>query len=322
MNEPTDLTEPKDLNQETLADSNEPLDAELSNAIESDDGMGIIEIPSRQTQQGEQASPTASSSIDKKPNWAVAYRCSLGAVRKRNEDSCLVFSSGAGGHFPLLPFGLYIVADGMGGHANGHVASKTAVRVTARYILDEIYLPLLHDAGGASQTPIQEVMINATQAANMAVYASDPELDSGTTLTTALILGRRLHISHVGDSRLYLLVDGRLETVTNDHSLVQRMQDVGQPADDITFSQIRHVLLRAIGQVEDIEVDTYMRLLPKKGKLLICTDGLCGPVSDKNIQEIMARDLSVEEIADALTDAAMDAGGHDNITAIVVDFAF
>jgi len=256
------------------------------------------------------------------PILTVAYRCMVGAVRQRNEDSCLVFSSGAGGHFTLLPFGLYIVADGMGGHANGHIASKTASRISARYIVDKIYLPLLHDDGGLNQTPIQEVLVNATQAANTAVYTVDLESDSGTTLTTGLILGRRLHVAHVGDSRLYLFADGKLEAVTSDHSLVQRLQDVGQPADDATFAQIRHVLLRAVGQIEEVEIDTYMRLLPKKGKLLLCTDGLSGPVSDAEIQQIMAQDVSVEQIADELTIAAMEAGGYDNITAIVVDFSF
>jgi protein phosphatase len=210
----------------------------------------------------------------------------------------------------------------MGGHANGHVASKTASRVAARYILEKIYLPLLHDDGTLNQTPIQEVLVHAVQAANTAVFQADLDSDSGTTLTIALVLGRRLHVAHVGDSRLYLLGDEGLQAVTNDHSLVQRLQDVGQPADDVTFAQIRHVLLRAVGQIEEVEVDTYMRLLPRNGKLLLCTDGLCGLVSNKDMQAILKKDTSLELMVDELTDAAMDAGGYDNITAVVVDFAF
>jgi protein phosphatase len=221
-----------------------------------------------------------------------------------------------------MPFGLYIVADGMGGHTNGHVASKTASRVAARYILERIYLPLLHDDGGLNQTPIQEVLVNAVQAANTAVFQADLDSDSGTTLTIALILGRRLHIAHVGDSRLYLLADNELRPITSDHTLVQRLQDIDQPADDITFAQIRHVLLRAVGQVEDVEVDTYMRLLPRNGKLLLCTDGLCGPVSDADMQTILGKPVSLERMVDELTDAAMEAGGYDNITAIIVNFSF
>lgn len=292
-----------------------------SDAVEGEEFMGIIEIPD--TVQKEK-SDAADAVVPGKQDamLSVAYRCSLGAVRQRNEDSCLVFSSGAGGHFVMMPFGLYIVADGMGGHANGHVASKTASRVAARYILERIYLPLLHDDGSLNQTPIQEVLVNAVQAANTAVFQANLDSDSGTTLTIALVLGRRLHIAHVGDSRLYLLADEEFQAITNDHSLVQRLQDVGQPADDVTYAQIRHVLLRAVGQIEEVEVDTYMRLLPRDGKLLLCTDGLCGPVTDKEMHAILEKDISLEQMTDELTDAAMEAGGYDNITAIVVDFAF
>ncbi len=308
------MTNQNELNQEL---STKPLEAE------EEEGSGIIALPSMKEKDGDPAMiKTSSSAAKSAPRLVVAFRCVLGAVRQRNEDSCLVFSSGAGGHFAMLPFGLYIVADGMGGHTDGHVASKTASRIAARHIIDRIYLPLLHEEAGLNQTPIQEVMVQAVQAANTAVYTADIESDSGTTLTAALVLGRRLHIAHVGDSRLYLLVGDKLEAVTNDHSLVQRLQDVGQPADDVTMSQIRHVLLRAVGQIEDVEVDTYMRLLPKHGKFLLCSDGLCGLISDEQIQQILAQDISPDQAADALSEAAMKAGGYDNITAIVVEFAF
>lgn len=327
MNESAPMTEQDNFeggvtnSDNTINDEYADLDGMDSGAVEDEEFMGIIEIPGMKNQDTVDADDVVNSA-KQDANLFVAYGCSVGAVRQRNEDACLVFSSGAGGHFALMPFGLYIVADGMGGHTNGHVASKTASRVAARYILEQIYLPLLHDDGGLNQTPIQEVLVNAVQAANTAVFQADLDSDSGTTLTIALVLGRRLHVAHVGDSRLYLLTDDELRPVTSDHSLVQRLQDVGQPADDITFAQIRHVLLRAVGQVEDVEVDTYMRLLPRNGKLLLCTDGLCGPVSDADMQAVLEKEISLEQMIDELTDAAMDAGGYDNITAIVVDFVF
>lgn len=250
----------------------------------------------------------------------VAARCNLGAIRDRNEDSCLVYTSEAGGHFTMMPFGLYIVADGMGGHANGHVASKTASRMMARDVINKIYMPLL--AGKPNPTPIQEVMADAVRMANTAIYELD-ESDSGTTLSTALILGRRLHVSHVGDSRIYLMTDGELEAVTKDHSLVNRMQEVGQlTAEEATIFQYRHVLLRALGQTEEVDSDTFMRLLPRNGKLLLCSDGLCGLVPDDAIAAIMQQEIPVDETADQLLQAALDAGGYDNITAIVVAFEF
>jgi PPM family protein phosphatase len=306
---------------DTMNDEYADLDGIDSGAVEDEEIMGIIEIPGIKKPSAANAEDVANAA-KQDANLSVAFGCSLGAVRQRNEDSCLVFSTGAGGHFSLMPFGLYIVADGMGGHTNGHVASKTASRVAARYILERIYLPLLHDDGGLNQTPIQEVLVNAVQAANTAVFQANPDSDSGTTLTIALVLGRRLHVAHVGDSRLYLMDNNELRPVTSDHTLVQRLQDINQPADDITFAQIRHVLLRAVGQVEDVEVDTYMRLLPRTGKLFLCSDGLCGPVSDEDMQTILQKDISLEQMVEELTDAAMEAGGYDNITAIVVDFAF
>jgi PPM family protein phosphatase len=182
-------------------------------------------------------------------------------------------------------------------------------------------LPLLQDDDKGMRTSVQEVLAQAVQKANKAVFEFDPEMDSGTTLTIALILGRRLHVAHVGDSRLYLMANDRLEPVTSDHSLVQRLQDVGQlTAEEATFYRYGHILLRAVGQADEVEVDTYMRLLPKSGKLLLCSDGLSGFVSEAEIRDILAREMSVDDMAESLFVAAMEAGGFDNITAVLVDF--
>lgn len=251
----------------------------------------------------------------------AAKRCVVGAIRDRNEDSCLVFTSETGGHFTLLPFGLYIVADGMGGHQNGHEASRTASRVAARYIIDRVYLPLLQVDKAPNPTPIQEVLENAVEAAHRALFDPTDEADSGTTLTIGLVLGNRLYVAHVGDTRLYLWYDGKLEKITTDHSLVQRLQDVGQlTAEEASLYQYRNVLLRAVGQGEDLVVDTYTRRLPRKGRILLCTDGLSGLVSESEINLILQQEKPADAIAGDLMDAAMDAGGYDNITAIVVDF--
>ena len=255
----------------------------------------------------------------KEPTLQAAVRCDLG-TRERNEDSCIAFTAESGGHFKMMPFGLYIVADGMGGHTNGHVASRIASRTAANHIFNKIYMTLLQSIGPPTHVPIQEVLIEAVQAANKAVYSDDPQIDSGTTLTIALVLGRRLHVAHVGDSRLYLLNEDKLELVTTDHSLVQRLQDVGQlTAEEATGYRYKHVLLRAVGQVEEVEVDTYMRLLPKTGKLLLCSDGLCGFVAESTLTEVMQKEQSPYQTADDLYGAAMAAHSNDNVTAVVVN---
>lgn len=291
-------------------------------AVEDDDTAETAEL---MPEIPREIIPTGKRRTEDKQNIAVmaAKRCGMGAVRDRNEDFTFVFVAETGGHFSIVPLGLFIVADGMGGHTNGHVASSVAARVAAHHVLTRLYLPMLESDKLANQAPIQEVLDGAVQAANRMVYETEPEIDSGTTLTIALILGRRLHVAHVGDSRLYLYNQDRLEPITNDHSLVQRLQDVGQlTPEEAKIYHYRNVLLRAVGQGEEVEIDTYMRLLPKQGRLLLCTDGLCGFVSDESIKETLDLQLPPKETADALYDAAMQAGGYDNITAVVVDFKF
>lgn len=314
MNETPPFIQPEEEASQTEAEEVEatPITSELDDTAVMDDTGNTAVIDTGRPQTNAAAND---------PTLRAGVRCDVGA-RDRNEDSCLVFSSEAGGHFSVVPFGLYIVADGMGGHTNGHVASRIASRVAAHYILTKIYMPLLQTVGPPTQVPIQEVLLDAVQAANTAVFEDDPEVDSGTTLTVALVLGRRLHVAHVGDSRLYLLANGKLEQISTDHSLVQRLQDVGTlTAEEATMYRYRNVLLRAVGQGEEVEVDTYMRLLPSSGKLLLCSDGLCGFVDDEAIQEIMEKEVTLPQMVDDLYETALAAHSNDNITAVVVDFS-
>lgn len=260
---------------------------------------------------------------EREPSLRFAKRCHVGAKRGRNEDSCLAFASDVGGHFKMAPFGLYIVADGMGGHANGHIASKAASRTAAGHILNKIYLPMLQMEDMSLQSPIQEVLVDAVQLANKAVFQSDPDSDSGTTLTIALVLGRRLYVAHVGDSRAYMMTNSKLEVMTADHSLKQRLQDVGQlTAEEANVYPYSNILLRALGQSDELEVDILTRSLPAEGKLLLCSDGLSGFISAPLLQEIMTQSGPLEKIADELFESAMAAGGYDNITAVIVEFSF
>jgi protein phosphatase len=255
------------------------------------------------------------------PVVTSAQRCEVGGVRSRNEDSCLVFVSESGGHFQMRPFGLYVVADGMGGHTEGHIASKTASRVFTQYMLDKLYLPLLQDRAILIGSKVLEMMEDAVHTAHAAVFQPEPDKNGGTTLTAALLLGKELFIAHVGDSRAYLYCDGELRTLTNDHSLVRRMQDRGQlAADEASRYQYRHILLRALGQEDALEVDTFALTLPAAGKLLLCSDGLSGFVPEPVLLEIMREDRPPKQLVDTLYESAMTAGGYDNITAIVVDF--
>lgn len=251
----------------------------------------------------------------------AALRSDVGAVRERNEDSCLMYSFDSGGHVPLPPFGLYIVADGMGGYHGGERASRIASRTAAQLLLQQVYIPLLDGESEIDPDKIEEIMRDSVLAAHKAVHPDDYSGNGGTTLTIALVLNRQLFLAHVGDSRAYWLVNEELQALTRDHSLVQRLQDEGKlSAEEAQNYQYRNVLLRALGQDEELIVDTYFYPLPTAGKLMLCSDGLCGLVTDAEILPIMNQPLLPGEIADQLITAALDAGGPDNITAVVVDF--
>lgn len=242
----------------------------------------------------------------------------VGKVRSHNEDVLLVFTGELDGLEPMPNFGVFIVADGMGGHSLGERASGIAARTAGRAIMEKILPSLLADPQADAERPaLKEVMEEAMESANMAVFTSVPE--GGTTLTCALMIGEQVILSHVGDSRAYLISLDTFEQVTRDHSLVQRLQELGQlSAAEAAVHPQRSVLYRAIGQGENLEVDIISRRLPPGAMLLLCSDGLWGLVPDPRIQEIVRQSPSPQAACEALVAAANAAGGPDNITAIMV----
>jgi PPM family protein phosphatase len=253
------------------------------------------------------------------PAIHVAQRCDLGVVRQRNEDSSFMFASQTGGQEALLPFSLCLVADGMGGHHAGHEASRRASREVATYVLTQIYLPLLR--GEPASEPIREVMLKAVEAANRSLYTPDPDKEGGTTLTAALVVGRRLYLVHVGDSRGYLLANDELSVLTTDHSVVQRLQETGQiTAEEAENHPHRNLLYNALTG-SDLEIDTYTRSLPREGLILLCSDGLWGSVSDPDMKAVLQdTTLTLQQRADLLVQKAILGGSTDNITAVLMDF--
>jgi len=258
---------------------------------------------------------------EEKQDLHVIERSHVGAVRDRNEDACFTFSSQSGGHSPFPPFGLFVVADGMGGHFDGHKASEIVSRSFAGYVLDWLYLPLLRGDDGI-RPPIQEVMEDAVYRANRALELPDPEKEMGTTLTAALIFGNRLFLVHVGDSRAYLLTDEEgLQPVTTDHSIVQAMKDAGQlTAEEAAVHPNRNLLYRALMGEPLEQIDIFTQSLPEQGMLVLCSDGLWGLIPDAEMEEILSAEETLPEKADKLVKEALKAGGHDNITVILVEF--
>jgi serine/threonine protein phosphatase PrpC len=238
----------------------------------------------------------------------------VGRKRKLNEDSFLVDDE----------LGLYLVADGMGGHAAGEVASAEAVS-TAHGMVKQARSKL----GALGQNPNDgqirgalRLMESAIQAATYMVYAlSELERDKsgmGTTITGMLVLGDHAVTAQVGDSRIYLVRDGEVAQITEDHTLIAWQLRQGIITDDeARRSPHKNVITRAVGNREYVEVDTSLVQLARGDRYLLCSDGLHGYLKTDEIPELAA--LGGEAAVDAFIDLANTRGGKDNITAVLVE---
>jgi PPM family protein phosphatase len=242
---------------------------------------------------------------------------SIGKQREHNEDCLFTFSFAMGGETNNAPLGLYIVADGMGGHQYGEVASSTAVRTMANYLLKRFHRYLINPSEGM-EDPLQEMMRVAITEAQRAVTQAAP--GSGTTMTAALILGQQMTIGHVGDSRAYALhKDGRVDILTRDHSLVKRLEELGQISpDEANTHPQRNVLYRALGQGEVLEPDIFTISFPQPGFLLLCSDGLWSVLPDDNLCDLVKSAPDLQCACQNLIAAANNAGGPDNISVVLV----
>ena len=253
------------------------------------------------------------------PHLRAGSATHVGRVRTHNEDVLLTFTSELQGDTALDAFGLFILADGMGGHQSGEVASSLAVRTVAREVLEHVYTPyLIHGRPGTTQTPLAEALTQAVDEASKMVYNNVP--GGGTTLTCLLVVNERAVIAHVGDSRAYVYHDGLLRQITKDHSYVDKLVEMGQlTAEEAAVHPQKNVLYRAVGQEGLLEVDTHVETIPRRGRLLLCSDGLWGMLSDEEIARIVSHAATAQAACNQLVDAANEAGGRDNITAIVVE---
>lgn len=248
----------------------------------------------------------------------VGWATHIGRQRKLNEDALLVLEAWQEGHYPLPPFGLFVVADGMGGHLSGEVASTLAVRTAASHILQRIYLShLSHQEPSADQPSLQEIITEAIRIAHEAVTVQVP--GGGTTLLCALVLGNSAYIANVGDSRAYLLTPSGARQITRDHSVVDLLVEMGQmSAQEAAHHPQRNVLYRALGQYGPLEVDTFRCSLHPGETLLLCTDGLWEMVPETELVRIVATAPSIQAACERLVEQANEAGGKDNITVILV----
>jgi protein phosphatase len=223
----------------------------------------------------------------------------VGKIREANEDSYLVKEP------------LFVVADGMGGHVAGDIASSTAVQVIA-------------DNSNNASPSDPHTLVDLVRSANAEIFkkaTGDPHLRGmGTTCTLVLLDGAKAHFAHVGDSRAYLLRDGELSQITEDHSLVGRMVKEGRlRPEEADIHPQRSIVTRALGVDSDVEVDLMSLDLKEGDRLLLCSDGLSSMIDGASIEDVLRSETDPQAAANRLVDLANQAGGEDNITVVIVD---
>lgn len=226
----------------------------------------------------------------------------VGKVRSNNQDSGYIGRR------------LFVVADGMGGHAGGDVASAIALQ---RILKADTEYGTIEEA--------QEALRSAIAAANGELAETvfeHPELTGmGTTVDAISIVGDQVVIAHIGDSRIYLYRDGELSQITTDHTFVQRLVDSGRiTPDEARVHPRRSVLMRVLGDVDSApEVDTFAMTTKPGDRWLLCSDGLSDFVDDEDIEKILAERVSAKATGDRLVKITLDHGAPDNVTAVILD---
>lgn len=224
-------------------------------------------------------------------------RTDVGLVRDHNEDSLTVTPP------------IFAVADGMGGHAAGEVASEIAIQTL-----------LEHAPQTADGDALARAVIEANRAVIRAALDGRGKQGMGTTMTAAILEGRSLVVAQVGDSRAYLLHRGTLQRITRDHSLVADMIEAGELTEEqARVHPQRSVITRALGSDPNTLPDIYEMTLESGDRLLLCSDGLSSMIEDELIQTVLARKGDPQLCANMLVNEAIKAGGFDNVTAVVVD---
>lgn len=250
-----------------------------------------------------------------RPALQVGWMSDVGRMRDLNEDALYTLLTEFEQGDERQTVGVFVVADGMGGHEQGERASALAARTVAEEMLRRIVVPVI--SGGSSNAPLHETMRNAVMNAHSKLLRELP--GAGTTLTVALVVGDSLAIAHVGDSRAYLFRDGQVEQLTRDHSLVARLVEMGQQsAEDAALDPRRNVLYRALGQSDALEVDFEFQEFGPGSRLLLCSDGLWGQVGKAELERVLRESDDPQRACAELIELANDSGGPDNITAIFI----
>jgi PPM family protein phosphatase len=245
----------------------------------------------------------------------VAGKTDIGCVRENNEDNFGYDSR----------HGIFVVCDGMGGQAAGEVASKMAVDVMLRYFREAHNGNGFHLHGNSltSPSPIAKSLANALRLANETIFAAGESevghMRMGSTAVAAVVRGHSLAIGHVGDSRIYLVRQGSIQQLTQDHSLVMEQVRLGYISrEEASTSAMQNVILRALGTEPEVQPDVEDLIVMPGDTLLMTSDGLTRLVNDNDILEMIVASSNLQEACNKLVQAAKHNGGDDNITCLIL----
>ena len=253
----------------------------------------------------------------------IAARSDMGRRKRENEDSFGVFRDDTPGLNLFRSGALLVVADGLGGHMGGEIASKLAVSI----LKDVVKEHPPQAAGENPDGPLLDLLARYVQNANTSVFKTNQDLNAqgkpmGTTLATCLISPKKVHICNVGDSRVYHLRDSEIITRTEDHSWVDEQVKAGLMSKSEAEADVRkNVVTRSVGTRPEVVVDSYMWHIVPGDWILVCSDGLVNMVKDQDICTEFKRSGSAAEIAARLVNLANENGGKDNITVIAANIS-
>jgi serine/threonine protein phosphatase PrpC len=254
----------------------------------------------------------SASDLGPESGWSL----DKGVTRENNEDSLAAVTLNQASQDVSQAIGVYAVADGMGGHEAGEVASKLAIHTAVRQLMGES-----NETGEDMPEHYQFWLERAVALANKVVHkkAHDESTNMGTTLVMAVVVGNDVHIANVGDSRAYLISPSSIRQITHDQSMVQSLLDSGAiTAEEVANHPRRNILMQSVGAQENVTIDMYSETLGDDESLLLCSDGLWSTLGDDEIIRIVRISSTPNVACQALVDACNAKGSLDNIAAVLV----
>lgn len=283
-----------------------------------DDGQLYAIMPLATKEQEESPPP-----VVRGMRHIVGYSSDAGLQRELDEDAILALTVAPMFEGRVAPsLGLYAVADGMGGHESGEIASRLAIEGLAETVLTRLFVPELAGEPVPDGMPA-DLLLEAVHSINAQIYARQQATgsDLGTTLTAALLRDETAVIANVGDGRTYLWRDGQLTQITSDHSLVAQLVQAGALAPDAIYTHPeKGAIYRSLGHAPEVEVDLFRQSIEPGDRLLLCCDGVWEMLRPDGIEEVLLVEPDPQRACDEIVRRANLAGGEDNISSVIVQF--